>query len=151
VISWTALLILTASQVTALNQAYSEGSLYGIGRYFQAVILVESSACIHKLGDDRTSLGCSQLKLSTARKVCRCKLGPSRLTNQNQLNLRIGAQFLADCFARFYPNIPRALICYNAGEPKAATLTDSEIAQSKYVAKVKAYLRQLQQIPVSPV
>jgi hypothetical protein len=141
-------LVLTASQVMALNQAYMEGSLYGLGRYFQAVVLVESSACAQKLGDDGRSLGCSQLSVSTAQTICNCSVSRRLLLDDDRTNLRIGAKFLASCFQRFYPDKQRSTICYNLGPFKAATLTDYQVKHSRYVAKVKAYLRQLQQIPV---
>lgn len=140
--------LFTPQQVTALNQAYAEGSLYGIGKTFMAVVMVESSACINVRGDDGTSWGCGQLKVATARTICRCRITPRRLVSDKYKNLQISAQFLANCFQRFYPDSARATICYNIGEPKAATLTNSEVAHSKYVARVKAWLKILKAIPV---
>jgi hypothetical protein len=141
-------LVLTAQQVKALNQAYNEGSLYGIGRYTQAVILTESSACMHKTGDDGNSFGCGQLQVATARKVCRCKVTAKQLIRDDKTNMRITAQFLSECFHQFYPDTSRALVCYNSGAPAASKATANQVRQSRYVRKVKAYLRQLQQIPV---
>lgn len=140
-------LVLNKSQVHWLNEAKSEGDLYGLGTYFQAIILVESSACLHKRGDDGRSFGCSQLSIATAHKICRCKPGPKRLANENNFNLRIGAQFLVQCFNRFWPDRQRATVCFNRGEPKAAALTSSQVKSDKYVAKVHYYLKLLKAVP----
>lgn len=144
----TLALCLSAAQVFNLNMAYNEGSYYGIGRTFQAVVLVESSACLHKRGDDNTSLGCSQLKLDTARKVCRCNISKRALLGSNATNLRIGAQYLANCFNQFWPDEQRALICYNEGPYRAAKASVNQVSKSQYVAKVKSYLKLLQQLPL---
>ncbi len=142
-------LVLTALQIHNLNIAYDEGMKYGIPKYTQAIILTESSACIHKVGDDGRSLGCGQLQVATARKVCRCIIGPKELARNDERNIQIGAQYLSQCFLKFWPDRDRAILCYNLGPYKAATLTNSEVAHSKYVARVKAWLKVLKDIPVS--
>lgn len=141
-------LILSAAQAHWLTVAYNEGSKYGLPKYTQAIILVESSACIHRRGDDNTSLGCGQLKLSTARKVCGCKVTASTLEYSNRINLRLAARFVSQCFVRFWPDIDRATLCYNIGIPAASKASANQVQRSRYVRKVKAFLRQLQQIPV---
>lgn len=141
-------LILAASQVRALNVAYEEGSPYGLGRYLQAVVLVESSACLHKSGDDHKSHGCGQLKVATAQKICRCRISARALESEDGTNLRISAAYLAECFRRFR-DPARALLAYNAGIPSASKASARQVRQSRYVKRVEMFVKQLQKIPVS--
>jgi len=150
VISGAALgLILTASQLHWLNVAYDEGQKYGLPHYTQAIILVESSACIHKTGDDGRSFGCGQLQVSTARKVCKCNISMERLIRSNGANIRVTAQFLNECFTSFWPDRARAIYCYNAGIPQAHKASDYQVKHSKYVAKVLWWLKRVQEVKVS--
>lgn len=136
-------LILTQAQANWLTVAYDEGSKYGLPKYTQAIILVESSACLHRSGDDHKSLGCGQLQLSTARKTCRCKINSSILEKDNGRNIKITAHFLSDCFVRFWPDRNRAILCYNVGPFVAAKLTNRAVAKSRYVARVLKDLSEL--------
>lgn len=142
-------IVLTAYQVNALNIAYNEGQKYGIPIYIQAIILTESSACLHRRGDDGNSFGCGQLQIRTAKTICRCKITRDSLTNNNSANIRISAAFLNQCFLRFWPDRNRALLCYNLGTFKAATLTNHQVTKSKYVARVLYWVRRLHEIKVS--
>lgn len=136
-------LYLSAAQVHWLNVAYDEGQKYGLPHYTQAIILVESSACLHKRGDDGRSLGCGQLQINTADKMCGCKLGPTRLATENVLNIKLTARFLSACFERFWPDKNRAISCYNVGPFVAAKLTNRSVAKSRYVARVLKALSEL--------
>lgn len=139
-------LVLTAHQLAALNIAYNEGQKYGIPIYTQAIILTESSACVHRRGDDNKSLGCGQVQLSTARKTCHCTINPRVLEKDNRRNIKITAHFISDCFIRFWPDRDRALLCYNVGPFKAETFTPSKVKHSKYVARVLYWVRRLHEI-----
>lgn len=136
-------LILTQVQANWLNVAYNEGSKYGIPRYTQAIILVESSACLQRRGDDNTSLGCGQLKLDTARRVCGCKVTAAALISDEHQNISIAARYLDQCFERFFPDKRRSIFCFNAGIPAASKATNSAIAKSRYVKKVEAAIKLL--------
>ena len=142
-------LVLTAAQIHWLNVAYDEGAKYGIPRYTQAVVLAESSACLHLRGDDGRSWGCGQLQVQTARSVCGCKFTARVLENENGSNLRLTAQYLSACFKRFWPDKERALYCYNAGIPSASKASARQVRQSRYVKRVEMFVKQLQKIPVS--
>lgn len=143
-----ALLILTGAQIQALNIAFDEGSYYGIGKTFMAVVLVESSACVHTVGDDGRSWGCSQLQVYTARQTCSCNVSAKRLRTDKQSNLRIGAQFLSRCFNQFWPDTRRSIYCYNAGIPAASKASASQIKISHYVDRVLKAEKQLAQVKV---
>lgn len=141
-------LVLTALQIHNLNIAYDEGQKYGIPRYLQSVILVESSACTNQRGDDGTSWGCGQLKVATARTVCKCDVGERELLGNKRRNISISAAYLNSCFLTFWPDRDRAILCYNLGPYKASTLTSRQVKHSKYVARVLAWLKVLKDIPV---
>lgn len=141
-------LVLTAYQVNALNIAYNEGQKYGIPTYTQAIILTESSACLHKRGDDGKSWGCGQLQVETARTICKCKITANALFKESDSNIRISAQFLSECFNSFWPDTRRSLYCYQRGIPKAARASDSQVKHSKYVARVLYWVRRLREIKV---
>lgn len=136
-------LILTQAQAGNLNLAYNIGSKYYVGKYEMAVVLVESSACMRLDGDDGKSVGCGQLQIQTAAKVCGCIPDAKRLREDKRYNLRISGRFLAECFNRFWPDKRRSLYCYNAGIPAASKATDSSVAKSKYVARVLKALSEL--------
>lgn len=141
---------LSAHQLAALNIAYNEGQKYGIPIYTQAIILTESSACLHKRGDDGKSWGCGQLQVATARTVCRCNFNSRILEKENGTNIRISAAFLSECFNKFYSeqyqDLYRAILCYNIGFPAAAKATNSQVKHSKYVARVLYWVRRLHEI-----
>ena len=137
-------LILTQAQANWLTIAYDEGQKYGIPRYTQAIILVESSACLHRDGDDHKSLGCGQLQLGTARQVCRCNIGTATLRTDNVRNIRITARFLSECFERFFPDKRRAEFCFNRGIPAASKATANQVKHSRYVHKVESAVRALE-------
>lgn len=141
-------LVLTALQIHNLNIAYSEGEKYGLPKYTQAIVLTESSACLHRSGDDHKSLGCGQLQLSTARETCNCTINSRVLEKDNRRNIQISAHYLSDCFVRFWPDRDRALLAYNIGIPKASQATNYQVKHSKYVARVLAWLKVLKDIPV---
>lgn len=148
----TALLLslhLSVIQAHWLNVAYDEGNKYGLPKYTQAIILVESSACLHRRGDDGRSLGCGQLQVATARKVCHCKIEQRTLLQENQRNISISAEFLSECFASFWPDRNRAIFCFNRGIPAASKAMDSQVTHSRYVARVLKALGELQKVRVS--
>lgn len=142
-------LVLSASQIHWLNVAYDEGSYYGLQRYTQAIILVESSACLHKRGDDGRSFGCGQLQVATARLVCKCTVSANQLRSDSELNIRISTAYLNECFIRFWPDRGRAILCYNIGIPNATKASASQVSKSRYVKRVLSYLKALQAIPES--
>lgn len=142
-------LILTAHQIAALNQACMEGNYYGICKYEMAILLVESSACVRLVGDDGQSIGCGQLQIQTARQTCGCKVSAKRLQRDRAYNIRISAQFLSRCFNQFWPDRARAIYCYSAGIPKASHASAYQVKNSKYVARVNAWLLKLKQISVN--
>lgn len=129
-------LILTVSQVKCLNLAYIYGEPYGLGRTFKSVVLVESSGCVNESGDDGRSIGPAQIQMGTASKVCGCIPDAARLQTDKEYNLRLGAQFLASCFNKFWPDKRRATLCYNVGPFVAAKASSSQVKNSRYVRKV---------------
>lgn len=141
-------LILTQAQVKCLNMAYNYGSAYELGRTFQAVVLVESSGCVNELGDDGRSVGPAQIQVYTAQLTCGCAVSKRILLQNKARNLSIGARFLAACFARFWPDKPRAILCYNVGIPAASKATASQILKSRYVARVLRAEKMLEQVRV---
>lgn len=141
-------LILTQAQANWLNVAYNEGSKYGIPRYTQAIILVESSACLQRRGDDGRSLGCGQLQIATARKYCKCSISVERLVRDERANIHISAAFLSACFERFWPDKRRSIFCFNRGIPAASKATDYQVTHSRYVYKVESAVRALEGVKV---
>lgn len=137
-------LILTASQARCLSIAYNYGSIYGIPRTYMAVILVESSACVHNLGDDGKSLGPAQIQILTARQTCGCEVSRDRLRTDRNYNLKAGAAFLSRCINKFWPDYRRGLLCYNVGIPAASKATDSAVRNSRYVHKIESAVRALE-------
>lgn len=140
-------LILSNAQVTCLNLSYNYGEPYGLGKTFRAVVLVESSGCLHESGDKGKSVGASQIQVYTARQTCACDVDEEQLRGSRTLNLSIGAKFLARCFNQFWPDRNRALYCYSAGIPAASKATARQVMRSRYVKKVLEAEHALEQLP----
>lgn len=143
-----AALFLTVAQTQCLNMAYNYGEIYGLGKTFRAVVLVESSGCVNELGDDGRSVGPAQIQVYTAQQTCGCGVTAKALGTDDNYNLQLGAKFLSRCFNQFWPDRKRALYCYSAGIPQASKATASQVNNSKYVRKVERSLMQLKAIPV---
>lgn len=114
-----------------------------------AVILVESSACVHNVGDDGKSLGPAQIQIFTARQTCGCEISRDRLRTDRNYNLKAGAAFLSRCINKFWPDYRRGLLCYNVGIPAASKAKASEVLKSRYVARVLSAEKMLEQVRVS--
>lgn len=139
-------LLLSQAQVASLNMAYTYGEHYGLAKTFQAVVLVESSGCLHESGDKGASLGCSQIQVYTARQTCGCEVTERDLLDNREWNLSIGAKFLSRCFDKFWPDRNRAIYCFNRGIPAASKATNREVNKSQYVQKVLRAESQLESL-----
>lgn len=128
---------LTLSQHKALVAACNAGHQYGLCETTMAVVLQESSACVDLVGDDGTSFGCGQLQVATARKY-RPGITARQLTRNRDLNLRITAENLADCKARFRTRW-RTVLCH-ASPKSAKEMTEEEALGHPYVQRIVARL-----------
>ncbi len=82
----------------------------------QAILITESSAClfIHNQRT-KTPIGCMQLHVTTASMIAGTSVSRKVLEQNWVLNIRIGAAFLAYCFAvTGKPSL--AISCYHGGE-----------------------------------
>src|SRR5690348_4033607 len=102
--------VLTVAQVRVLNQAYEEGSKYGLGKTLQSIVLQESSAGADRKHRDKLSTGVGQVRLQTAR-----LFDPNATIGRLQepaYNLRISALYLAYCKAHTH-SWRQAVACYH--------------------------------------
>lgn len=139
----------------AVNFAYDQGARYGLAQTTRATIYAESTACRNKVGTDKHSYGCGQLKYQTANTIFRLydfatkPIPVASLKTNDRLNIIIAAQYLDYCFQQMHHNLYRAIVCYNKGEVKAAVMNNKEIAVDPYLKNVLSYMQQFKAVRIS--
>ncbi len=113
----------------------------------QAIIIVESSDCRFRYGDDGKSLGCMQVSLGATRRVFpHFPASEWRLlATDDGLNISLGTRYLSLCMQQM-GSWERGLVCYNAGPSFAEHLSPWEVSHFPYVLAVQKYVQILEQI-----
>lgn len=149
----------TPHMLWAMNFAYEQGSRYGLAQTTEAIVYAESTACTNKVGTDKHSYGCGQLKYYTANVIYRMydfavkPVSIANLKSNDRLNIILTAQYLDYCYQQMHHNLTKAVICYNRGEQYASTATDTltagHVKLSSYLWIVNDYMRQIKALRIS--
>ncbi len=106
-----------------------------------AILWQESTMCLHKSGDDGTSLGCGQLKLKTARMYAPYVTRPM-LLHDDELNIRIAHRHFLYCEA-LTGSWTGAVYCYNHGDIAARAATWRVLLKDGYVKSIQTWIRRV--------
>lgn len=144
-----ALPTLDTAQKHALVEAYRAGNHYGIGLLFAAVVMQESTACMHAGTSSAHAYGCAQIRESAVIAVTGAPLPAWELldpTMQDE-NMAIGARYLDLCLQRF--GYPAGIGCYYVGPDAGAKLGRKRLSRLPYTKAVLANMKMLEQLPQS--
>lgn len=124
-----------------LSQSEARAYAYRVGgATLVAIISEESSLCVQRVGDDGTSLGCSQLKLGTAR-IFAPRITRWRLLHDDRLNIRIAWRYFLAAEA-ITGSWTGAVYAYNHGIPLARRASWHVLLSDPYVRAVRSRLRE---------
>lgn len=140
--------LLSYSQKLALVEAWRAGYHVGLPLAFTAVVYVESSLCQAGDGDGGLAFGCSQVHEDATYEATGIRIPRSMLSDPNlrELNMAVGAQYLAVCVDKF--GWPAGIGCYTTGIPRARAKGRKYLCGLRYTQSVLAatkWLRELQQ------
>lgn len=112
-----------------LHYAYMEGVMTDTGMVLPAVLMAESSLCIHLHSSyDPYGWGCGQLHV----KSVGSKYTKARLLRDRALNIRLTASLIKECFKKYGYESDRGISCYNTGPY-------SRHINWRYVRKIRVY------------
>lgn len=144
---------LSTSQVSALQNASrlvaqqdSSGHFDkrpAFTQIFQAILFQESSLCRTKVGLDRTSYGCGQVRQATAEFILHRHVSIYRLQHDNRFNMIVAARYLHYCLDQF-TNWKRGVICYNTGKSFASRVRFPD--RVRYLHYIKHRMLELGQL-----
>lgn len=129
-------------------EAWQAGYHVGLPLAFTAVVYVESKfRC--RPGDHGLARGCAQLHAVAVRAATGMNIPAWQydLPTVEDVDLAIGAQYLADCVQRF--GWPSGAGCYNEGMANAERLGRARLAALPYTHAVVAAMVWLREVAVS--
>ncbi len=137
--------LLYASMIGSSYYAALLPKNYDFPKTLTAVLTQESSLCSHKIGMDKTSYGCGQVRPHTAQLMYGQPVAVKKLQKDDALNIRIAARYLAYCMQQM-PSWERGVICYNAGPHLAKTISAAQVAKNAYLSKIRRRMREAEEL-----
>jgi hypothetical protein len=135
--------LLYASMIGSSYYAALLPKSYDFPHTLTAVLTQESSLCNHKIGMDKTSYGCGQVRTHTAQLMYGQPVAAKKLQKDDALNIRIAARYLAYCMQQM-PSWERGVICYNTGPHLAKTISAAQVAKNIYLNKIRRRMQEAQ-------
>jgi len=116
------LFALTVDQKAVIKECYNESLFFGLEEVIPVICLIESSAGISKIGDDETSFGILQIKLTTAKWFLEKndiylsnKLLKEYLINDNKFSIVVACSYLNYLLYKNKGDMSKAVLSYNVG------------------------------------
>lgn len=144
--------VLEFAAQTAAQYESLPSSAPSFTQIFEAILFQESSFCKrkkerHPRPGKPPSFGCGQLQVRTAIKMAHHKLTRRQLSFNNQLNIKLAAQYLHYCLVKFDPDWQRGIVCYNKGEFQAAAI--KHLDHDSYLRAITERMHELDKLPQS--